>query len=116
MASRKNLYKKINVFDIETLTENDTYSPYCICSVVNDVEIWEYIELYNKKDIIISFFESIITKFPNEYKFELYAHNLNFDGSFILKSLSENRIKFECNIKEKNIYFISFISFLSCIG
>lgn len=105
---RKTLYKKINVLDIETMLVNDSYIPYCICSIINDEQIYIYLESYFTKDIVITFFESVIKKFPNDRKISLYAHNLNFDGTFILKSLSENQIKFDCYLKEKNIYNISF--------
>ena len=106
---KKNLYKNINVLDIETMVIDDVYVPYCICCVVNDIRIYEYLEMDNKKDIIITFFEKVIKNFSGDRKISFYAHNLNFDGTFVLKSLSENQIKFDCHLKEKNIYYISFI-------
>ena len=105
---KKGFYKNINVLDIETMVLNDSYIPYCICSIINDIEIYEYLEVDNKKDIVITFFENVIKKFPNDRKISLYAHNLNFDGTFILRSLSENQIKFDCHLKDKNIYYIIF--------
>jgi len=105
---KKGFYKNINVLDIETMVLNDSYIPYCICSIINNIEIYEYLEINTKKDIVITFFENVIKKFPNDRKISLYAHNLNFDGTFILKSLSENQIKFDCHLKEKNIYYIFF--------
>jgi hypothetical protein len=106
---KKGFYKNINVLDIETMIINNSYAPYCICSIISNIEIYEYFDPSYKKDIIITFFENLIKKFPNDRKIFLYAHNLNFDGTFILRSLSENQIKFDCHIKEKNIYCISFI-------
>ena len=91
------------------MVTDGSYIPYCICSVINNIEVSEYFDLGVKKDIIINFFENVIKKFPHDRKISFYVHNLNFDGTFILKSLSENQIKFNCHLKEKNIYHISFV-------
>lgn len=104
----KNIRDGINVLDLETFVENDIHFPYCICAIVNDLKIHVYLQNDLIKNIIILFLEKVINNFPKKNKFEFYVHNLNYDGSFIIKALNESFIKYDFLIRENNIYYISF--------
>jgi hypothetical protein len=99
-----------NVVDMETFTSNDGIQKIlCICSVVNDKKFYNYVDLLSKEDLFFSFLNNILINSENEdKKFSFFIHNLSFDGTFIIKSLTENNVKFEIFISENSIYFISF--------
>ena len=97
-----------NVVDMETFTSNDGIQKIlCICSVVNDKKFYNYVDLLSKEDLFFSFLNNILINSENEdKKFSFFIHNLSFDGTFIIKSLTENNVKFTLinKLKDNNIH------------
>jgi ribosomal protein L14 len=90
--------KKINAFDIETIVNNEKkLIPYCICYTDNN----EYKSLYGL-DCIKKFINFLMTQNDKIY----YAHNLTFDGSFIIKELANASIDFILFLSKNHIYYI----------
>lgn len=90
---------KLNVFDIETFVNDDNIlQPYCICYLYNDEEFNFY-----GIDCIENFID-FLCKIKKKNIF--YAHNLTFDGSFLLNSFKKKKIKFDIVIFNNSIYNI----------
>lgn len=100
----------MNSYDIETyLDENGIHVPYCVCYIVNSNRKNFYFEDDNNcvvRKSILSLVECTNLKKKNL----IYVHNLDFDGVFIIDSLTKNNIKFTSFIREMRIYSISFFS------
>jgi hypothetical protein len=96
----------VNVYDIETYTENEIVKPYCICYIVENKKEYEY---YNNdfEDIIMKSFTNIVNLSKNSL-LTFYIHNINFDGLLIISSLSFKNIQFTIIKKNLNIYSIKF--------
>jgi hypothetical protein len=95
----------INTYDIETFPENEVVYPYCVCALIENKEIIVYYE--ENVDIILKSIK-IISNNSIKDEITIFIHNINFDGSLILNSLSSNNIFFKIIIKELNLYSISF--------
>jgi hypothetical protein len=90
-----------NAFDIETYVDkNNKLVPFCLCYIIDNEENFFYDEncltnfidmLMNKKDFCV-----------------IFAHNLLFDGSFLIKALSDKNIKFDALIIKRSIFSITF--------
>lgn len=87
-----------NAFDIETfVNEKNLLVPYCICTILNSNS-----QVFYGLNCVSDFLNFLLT-FNNKI---LYAHNLTFDGSFIIKELSAKKIKFEVFIFNNQLYYI----------
>lgn len=92
---------KINVIDIETMVdENKKLKPFCICYSIN-----KELRVIYGLDCVSKFIDEIMEK--REINF--YAHNLTFDGSFILKELVNKKIEFKLLLIKNRIYCIRII-------
>ena len=91
-----------NAFDIETFIDekNDILKPYCLCFIKNNTS-----GSYYGTDCVSKFIDMIINDNVKIY----YAHNLTFDGSFIISTLVGKKIKFESLILRNNIYNIKIL-------
>lgn len=89
-----------NAFDIETYTDkkNNKLIPFCIAYSYN--KKYNFIYGLNCIDIFVNFINNLKT---NE---TFYAHNLSFDGIFIIQSLTKKKIKFTMLLIEKSIFNI----------
>lgn len=93
----------LNVMDIETYSDEEKLTPYCICLNLYDEN---YVFWYNQnKNIIIDFLEKIVEK-TDEKRVVIYTHNINFDGLIILDSLKNLRLKFNFFVRDYNLYWL----------
>ncbi len=92
----------MNIYDIETINENEKIIPYCICYIIDNIK--SYLYYNNGSDIIIDFLNIIIKISKNNL--DLYSHNINFDGMLIIESLTKKNIRFTWYIRNLNIYWI----------
>lgn len=93
----------INAYDIETfIDDKNFFIPYCVCYKFKKKNNFFY---FNAKDLIL---ESILSLFLNKFKKEtIYVHNLDFDGVFIIQSLTKYKLlQFKVFMRELKIYSI----------
>lgn len=100
----------VNVYDIETYTNDEKVIPYCVCAIVCNVSIIIYYE--NNVDILLKSF-SEIARVSLYNEIEIYVHNINFDGMLLLETLFVNNIVFNLIKRDLNIFAIMF-SYLGC--
>ena len=92
----------INSYDIETFMNKNFFYPFCVSLNYKNKSFSFY---YNNNDIIL---ESINFIFKENFIKEIfYIHNLKFDGTLIINSLSKyNDYKIEAMIENKEFYLI----------
>lgn len=94
----------INSYDIETYLKNDIHEPYCVSFYLYNNNYSFY---FNNNDIILDSILFIFKNFKNKKEI-FYIHNLKFDGTLIISSISKyNYIKINALIEEKQFYLIS---------
>lgn len=92
----------INTFDIETFLDNSFFIPYCVSFYYINKKYSFY---YDSEDII---YKAIKFVFEKNFKKEIfYIHNLKFDGTLIISSLSNyNFFKISAVIENKEFYLV----------
>ena len=93
----------INVLDIETFEKNEKVIPYCLCLLLNGEERVFYKDKNN--NVIKDFLYFVYEKSLSNY-IEIFAHNLNFDGTLIIEYLSASKSYFEIKSLNTNLYWI----------
>jgi hypothetical protein len=93
----------VNSFDIETFLDKTFFVPYCVSFYFMGKKLSFY---YDNSDII---FKAIMNIFQNDFDKEIiYIHNLKFDGTIIINSLSNyNVFKINAIIENKEFYLLS---------
>jgi hypothetical protein len=81
----------MNVFDCETYQDDNKVIIYCVSySINNNI----YSIYFNQKDIIITFFDNIVTQCSEE-KIIFFIHNINFDGMLIMETVFKYGLTFD---------------------
>ena len=91
----------INVLDIETFENQGKVIPYCLCLLLDDKEKVFYTE--KEINVIKEFLHYTYENSISNY-IEIYAHNLNFDGTLIIEYLSSSKSFFEIKSLNTNLY------------
>jgi hypothetical protein len=92
----------MNTFDIETFRIDDKCIPYCVSYIVNNKNYSFY---FNNEDIVLLSIKTIFDLMSEKIIF--YVHNLKFDGSLIVESLSkQKKILINSLIENREIYII----------
>lgn len=92
---------KIGAFDIETYVNSQGYLiPYCIC-----FEHSKLFMTYYGKRCVEDFIDFIL-----DYKEDmvLFAHNLTFDGKYVISELNSRGVKVDVLMLKCSIYYINF--------
>lgn len=103
-----NNYVSIGSYDIETCRDAlDKHIPYCVCFYFN--KKYSFLYYKNNSDIIYTSIKNIFKKnlLYKSKKIILYIHNLNYDGFFILHTVTFHNMHFETFMEKCNIYSIS---------
>ena len=96
----------INSYDIETFKFNNMCFPFCISYNFNNVSKSFYWNKKKENDIVLISILNLFEDIGVEAVF--FIHNLKFDGTLIIDSLSKSTcFKFECLIENRNIYVIT---------
>jgi hypothetical protein len=92
----------INTFDIEAFLDNSFFIPYCVSFYYLNKKYSFY---YDNSDII---YKSIKFIFEKDFEKEIfYIHNLKFDGTLLINSLSNyNFFKIDAIIENKEFYLL----------
>lgn len=94
----------MNSYDVETFKKNGTYVPFCVCFILNEKKYNFYYK--DSDDIITTSIETIFEVIKKETV--MYIHNIKFDSSFIISSISQhNKYKITCVIENRQVYCIT---------